>query len=78
MSLSLRVEFCPPSDVSIACEQFFAYNKVNPPQASSTLTIGEVDEFLDELTVATKDGDQTDVWRRIVVSHPPCSHLMCW
>jgi hypothetical protein len=69
----LLVVFRPPrlavlgSDVSIACEQFFAYNKLNPPQASSTLSLAEVDGFLDELTTATKDGEQTDIWRRIVV-----------
>ena len=55
------------SDVSVACEQFFAYNTSEPPQTVSTLTLQDVDAYLDEFTAATKEPEQLAVWSRVAV-----------
>lgn len=45
-------------DISITCKHFFSKSNDIKPAAKSTLTLSQVDAFLDKLTEITKENDQ--------------------
>lgn len=52
-------------DVSETCRSFFAKSNKIKPAEKSTLTIQQVDNYLDELTKVTKENDQLNLLEKI-------------
>ena len=56
----------PQGDVAETCKTFFEQSSLVPPCKTSTLTLAEVDTFLDRMTLVTKEEDQKTELTRII------------
>lgn len=67
---SEMLEHLEQGDIAETIQHFFELSKRIKPTSKSTLTIGEVDEFLEELSQLTKEDEQIEHFEKIA---PKCT-----
>ena len=64
--ICLPILFLPASLLSFTHTVVQFFKKYGKPAAKSTLTLGQVDKWLDELTTVTKEDNQLAVWGEVI------------